>query len=70
LRAATGLEHHVTADVLGDRELRAALGRRAHDYSRAMVWSAVGADYRRLLSRVVARAPLTEFVGSLATVNA
>ena len=30
--------------VLGDDELRAAIGRRAYAYSRQMVWSAVGAD--------------------------
>lgn len=31
--------------VLGDAELRAAIGNRAHAYSRRMVWSAVGAEY-------------------------
>ena len=31
--------------VLGDAELRAAIGRRAYAYSRRMIWSAVGAEY-------------------------
>ena len=35
--------------LLGDPDLRAAVGRRAYAYSRGMVWSAVGAEYRRLL---------------------
>jgi glycosyltransferase involved in cell wall biosynthesis len=39
-------------EVLGDDELRAALGRQAYDYSRGMVWSEIGAQYRRLFERV------------------
>jgi glycosyltransferase involved in cell wall biosynthesis len=39
-------------DVLGDHDLRAAIGRRAHEYSRGMVWSAVGATYGRLFAQV------------------
>jgi glycosyltransferase involved in cell wall biosynthesis len=31
--------------VLGDADLRAAIGQRAHAYSRRMLWSAVGAEY-------------------------
>jgi glycosyltransferase involved in cell wall biosynthesis len=38
--------------VLGDRELRLAIGRRAYDYTRRMVWSAVGAEYQRVLKQV------------------
>ena len=38
--------------VLGDRELRAAIGRRAYEYSRGMVWSEVGAEYGRLFAQV------------------
>ena len=38
-------------EVLGDEDLRATLGRRAHEYSRPMVWSAVGGEYRRLFDR-------------------
>lgn len=53
-------------EVLGDHELRASLGRRAHEHSRGMVWSKVGAEYNRVLERVKSdrrlprpRAPLT-----------
>jgi glycosyltransferase involved in cell wall biosynthesis len=46
-------------EVLGDRDLRAAIGRRAYAYSRRMVWPAVGAEYRRLFARVTAGAPMT-----------
>jgi glycosyltransferase involved in cell wall biosynthesis len=41
--------------VLGDRGLRAELGRRAYAYSRRMVWPAVGDEYRRVLERVATR---------------
>jgi glycosyltransferase involved in cell wall biosynthesis len=57
-------------EVLADHELRAALGSRAYAYSRGMVWSAVGAEYRRVLDRVATAIPLTELAGSLAAVNA
>ena len=56
-------------EVLGDRGLRAAIGRRAYAYSRRMVWSAVGAEYRDLLGGVAARVPRTEPVGVLAGIN-
>lgn len=57
-------------DVLGDRGLRAAIGRRAYAYSRRMVWSAVGAEYRGLLGRVATNVPQTEAFGALAAINA
>lgn len=41
-------------EVLGDRALRAELGRRAYAHSRRMAWPAVGAEYRRLFARVTA----------------
>lgn len=53
-------------DVLGDHELRAALGRRAYEHSRRMVWSAVGLEYRRLFAQVTA----SPRVSALAVVNA
>jgi glycosyltransferase involved in cell wall biosynthesis len=37
--------------LIGDPALRGAIGRRAYDYSRSMVWSAVGAKYRALFSQ-------------------
>lgn len=36
------------SSMLGDPELRAAIGRRAHAYSRRMIWPAVGAEYTSL----------------------
>ena len=56
-------------DVLGDRELRATLGRRAYAHSRGMVWSAVGAAYRTVLGRATKTVPLMGPSGSLATVS-
>jgi glycosyltransferase involved in cell wall biosynthesis len=38
-------------DLLRDPALRASLGRRAYEYSRGMVWSEVGAEYRRVFAR-------------------
>jgi glycosyltransferase involved in cell wall biosynthesis len=50
--------------LLGDPALRHEIGRRAYDYSRGMVWSAVGASYRRLLSDVAGGSPLSVGPGS------
>jgi glycosyltransferase involved in cell wall biosynthesis len=36
--------------VLGNADLRAAIGARAHAYSRRMIWSAVGAEYEALFA--------------------
>jgi glycosyltransferase involved in cell wall biosynthesis len=36
--------------VLGDPRLRAAIGRRAHAFSRRMIWPAVGAEYGELFA--------------------
>ena len=57
-------------EVLGDRALRMGLGRRAHAYSRRMVWSAVGAEYQRILGRVSATPPRPQHVRPLAAINA
>jgi glycosyltransferase involved in cell wall biosynthesis len=46
--------------LLGDPDLRAATGRRAHEYSRSMVWSAVGAEYRRVLASAAANPPMLQ----------
>ena len=47
-------------DLLRDPELRATIGRRAYEYSRRMVWSEVGAEYRRVFAR--AARSVTPFV--------
>ena len=39
--------------LLENDELRATVGRRAHEHSRAMVWSNVATQYRQLFTRVV-----------------
>jgi len=44
------------SEILSDDDRRAAIGRRAYDHSRGMVWSAVSAEYGRLFSRVSANA--------------
>jgi glycosyltransferase involved in cell wall biosynthesis len=38
--------------VLGDAELRAAIGQRAYAYSRRMIWPAVGAEYGAIFERL------------------
>jgi glycosyltransferase involved in cell wall biosynthesis len=43
-------------ELLCDDEQRLALGRLAYMYTRSMVWSQVGAQYRRLFERVVTTA--------------
>ena len=43
-------------DALDDADLRAAIGRRAYEHSRSMVWSAVGAEYLRILRAAAAGA--------------
>jgi glycosyltransferase involved in cell wall biosynthesis len=43
---AEALDH-----LLSDRERRDVMGRRAHEYSRRMVWSAVGREHERVLDR-------------------
>ena len=57
-------------DVLGDRDLRAAIGRRAYAHSRRMVWSEVGAEYGRLFERVGTSMPVVPQTSRLAAVNA
>jgi glycosyltransferase involved in cell wall biosynthesis len=54
--SAVGLAHGLNR-VLGDPELRAAIGRRAYAHSRRMIWSAVGAEYGALFAGLAARSP-------------
>jgi len=56
--------------VLGDDSLRDAIGRRAYAYSRNMVWSEVGDEYRRLFERVAAPAARPVRQEQLATIRA
>jgi glycosyltransferase involved in cell wall biosynthesis len=44
--------------LLGDHALRREIGRRAYQYSRGMIWPAVGARYRELFTEIVAGAEL------------
>ena len=58
--------------VLSDPVLRAAIGRRAYAHSRAMVWSAVGAEYSALFAEVAAYASQSQSntAAELVAVNA
>lgn len=56
-------------EVLGDDDLRASIGRRAYEHSRRMVWSEVGAEYRRLFKRVGANVPVAALASPLAAVS-
>jgi len=51
--SASALAESLT-EVLLDRELRRRIGRSAYEFSRTMVWPAVGARYRRIFDRVAA----------------
>jgi glycosyltransferase involved in cell wall biosynthesis len=45
-------------ELIGDDEMRRRLGRKAYEFSRTMIWPAIGARYRRIFDRVrVASAP-------------
>ncbi|MFH1474380.1 MAG: hypothetical protein ABIG85_00795, partial [Chloroflexota bacterium] len=61
--------------LLDNDELRTAVCRRAHDHRRAMVWSNVATQYRRLFARVVAGARVqarptgSQFLGTSAIVD-
>jgi glycosyltransferase involved in cell wall biosynthesis len=61
---------HALDEILGDRTLRTAIGRRAHAHSRAMVWSSVAASYRRVFDRVTARSTVPVAARSLAAIGA
>ncbi|HET7726468.1 MAG TPA: glycosyltransferase family 4 protein [Candidatus Limnocylindrales bacterium] len=57
-------------EILGDDELRASLGRRAHAYSRRMVWWAVAGGYRAVFDRLAAKPAAVQPKRSLAVVGA
>jgi glycosyltransferase involved in cell wall biosynthesis len=46
-------------DLLGNRQRRLSIGRRAYEYSRNMVWSNVGAEYSRIFAQAVLSAAPT-----------
>jgi glycosyltransferase involved in cell wall biosynthesis len=57
--------------LLGEPALRHEIGRRAYDYSRRMIWPAVGARYRALFSEIAANVtPAPVRTGELATARA
>lgn len=56
--------------LLEDDELRGAIGQRAYEYTRRMVWSEVGAEYRRLLARVAANLYIPQSPTQLVAVTA
>ncbi len=51
-------------EVLENEKLRASLGRKAYEYSRRMVWSDVGAQYRALFARVGTSAAVPGVAGT------
>jgi glycosyltransferase involved in cell wall biosynthesis len=57
-------------NLLGSPALRAELGRRAHEHSRRMVWSEVGAEYGRLFTRVVADPRISVASAPMSPINA
>lgn len=44
--------------ILGDDASRTAMGARAHEHSRSMVWTKVGAEYQAVFARVAASGPM------------
>jgi glycosyltransferase involved in cell wall biosynthesis len=56
-------------ELLADPQLREAIGSRAYAYSRRMVWSAVGGEYRDLIARVAASNRTTAPAAVLAAVG-
>jgi glycosyltransferase involved in cell wall biosynthesis len=43
---------HALTELVGDDDLRKLIGRKAYDFSRTMIWPAIGAKYRRIFDRV------------------
>jgi glycosyltransferase involved in cell wall biosynthesis len=56
--------------MLGDDAKRLAIGKRAYEYSRRMIWPEVGAEYRRLFERVAADADVHPTVATPAVMAA
>jgi glycosyltransferase involved in cell wall biosynthesis len=66
LADARGVLAPPTADAIGaavtglldDDAARTAMGARAHEHSRSMVWTKVGAEYQAVFARVAASGPM------------
>jgi glycosyltransferase involved in cell wall biosynthesis len=56
-------------ELLADPRMRAAIGRRAYEYSRRMVWSSVGGEYRDLFSQIAGEARSAARTPQLATAS-
>ena len=57
-------------DLLGNREEREAIGRRAYAYSRGMTWPAVGAAYAAIFAEAARRpVPLLRPAANLAVIG-
>jgi glycosyltransferase involved in cell wall biosynthesis len=67
--SAAGLATAVNT-LLADPALRAATGRKAWEHSRAMVWSAVGAEYSYLFGQLATRAASPVPLGRLVPASA
>jgi glycosyltransferase involved in cell wall biosynthesis len=50
---STGALSDAFIELLRDPDLRAAMGRRAYEHSRGMVWWEVGSQYRRIFDRAI-----------------
>jgi glycosyltransferase involved in cell wall biosynthesis len=57
------------SELLGDPQLRATIGRRAYEYSRRMVWSAVGGEYRDLFAQVAGETRPAVRAAQMATIG-
>lgn len=56
--------------LLGNPKLRLAMGARAHEHSRSMVWTKVGAEYQELFDRVGRGLPLSASASSMPVATA
>jgi glycosyltransferase involved in cell wall biosynthesis len=56
--------------LLADPSRRAAMGQRAYEHTRNMIWPEVGTQYRHLLERIVAERSVPVMAPRLAAVNA
>jgi glycosyltransferase involved in cell wall biosynthesis len=68
---STALLAEAFIELLSDPKLRTAIGRRAYEHSRGMIWFEVGAEYRRVFARAARSAlPFVASSRKLAVVGA